>query len=112
VEAVIDKDLCSALLAIQLEADALVLATDVDAVYLDWGGERPRKISCAPPPAIGRHDFPAGSMGPKVDAACRFASATGRTAIIGSLDDIDAMLRGEAGTRVGAEYSDLVEATT
>jgi carbamate kinase len=110
VEAVIDKDLCSALLAIQLEADALVLATDVDAVYLDWGGKRPRKICRAPPPAIGSHDFPAGSMGPKVDAACRFASATGRTAIIGSLDDIDAMLRGDAGTHVGAAYSDLVEA--
>jgi len=112
VEAVIDKDLCSALLAIQLEADALVLATDVDAVYLDWGSERPRKISRAPPPAIGRRDFPAGSMGPKVDAACRFASATGRTAIIGALDDIDAMLRGDAGTHVGEEYSDLVEATS
>lgn len=108
VEAVIDKDLCSALLAIELEADALVLATDVDAVYLDWGSSSPRKIRRAPPSAVGAHDFPAGSMGPKVDAACRFASTTGRTAIIGALDDIDAMLRGEKGTHVSVRYPELI----
>jgi carbamate kinase len=97
VEAVIDKDLASSLLAIALGADALVLATDVDAVY-----DEELPIARATPEGLRTRQFPAGSMGPKVDAACRFVERTGRTAAIGSLDEIEAMLDGRAGTQVRA----------
>ena len=100
VEAVIDKDLCSGLLARDLQADVLVIATDVDAVYVDWGQPGQRALRKVTPAEIRRHNFPAGSMGPKVEAACRFAQATGRRAVIGSLDQIEAMLAGEAGTEI------------
>ncbi len=102
VDAVIDKDLCSGLLARLLQADLLVIATDVDAVYVDWGQPGQRALRKVTPAEIGQHNFPAGSMGPKVDAACRFVLATGQRAVIGSLDQIEAMLAGEAGTEVGA----------
>ncbi len=85
VEAVIDKDLCSALLAEQLEADLLVIATDVDGVYLDWGTPQQRRINEAHPDQLELLGFAAGSMGPKVQAACEFARNTGKTAVIGSL---------------------------
>ncbi len=100
VEAVIDKDLCSGLLARDLQADVLVIATDVDAVYVDWGQPGQRALRKVTPTQIRQHAFPAGSMGPKVEAACRFALASGRRAVIGSLDQIEAMLAGEAGTEV------------
>ena len=100
VEAVIDKDLCSGLLARELNADCLVIATDVDAVYLDWGLPGQRALRQASPGELARHRFPEGSMGPKVEAASRFAQATGRRALIGSLEQIEAMLEGEAGTQV------------
>ena len=100
VEAVIDKDLCSGLLARDLQADVLVIATDVDAVYVDWGQPGQRALRKVTPVEIRQHNFPAGSMGPKVEAACRFALASGRRAVIGSLDQIEAMLAGEAGTEV------------
>ncbi|MDX5956008.1 carbamate kinase, partial [Azospirillum brasilense] len=92
VEAVIDKDLCSELLARELGADLLIMATDAEAVFLGWGTPDARAIHRASPEAMGRHTFPAGSMGPKVDAACRFATATGRTAAIGALADIPAIV--------------------
>ncbi len=101
VEAVIDKDLCSELLARQLVADILILATDADAVYVDWGKPTARAIRRTSPAALADYQFPAGSMGPKVMAACRFAELSGRTAAIGALQDLPGMLSGVAGTTVG-----------
>ena len=103
VEAVIDKDLCSSLLARELQADCLVIATDVAAVYLDWGQPSQRALGKVTPQELAQHSWPAGSMGPKVAAACAFVTATGRRAVIGSLDDIEALLAGTAGTQVRAD---------
>ena len=103
IEAVIDKDLASALLAIEIGADALLIVTDVDAVYADWGTERQRAIRNATPEEIGAGEFAAGSMGPKVRAARWFAEQTGGFAAIGSIDDTQALLRGEAGTRIASQ---------
>jgi len=103
VEAVIDKDLASALLAIEIGADALLIVTDVDAVYADWGTPQQQAIRSATPEELGASQFAAGSMGPKVSAACWFAQHTGRFAAIGSIADTQALLRGEAGTRVAVE---------
>ena len=100
VEAVIDKDLASALLAIGLSADVLVLATDVDAVYLDFGGPDQRAISRTTPAELRRHDFADGSMGPKVEAVCRFAEATGGRGAIGSLEHLEGLVDGTDGTQV------------
>ncbi len=100
IEAVIDKDLCSELLARQLEADVFIMATDADAVYVDWGKPSAKAIRQASPRAIRAFPFPAGSMGPKVDAACRFVERTGKRAAIGTLADLDRMLTGEAGTTI------------
>jgi carbamate kinase len=100
VEGVIDKDLTSAALAVGVDAEALVLLTDVDAVYRDWGSPSAlpiRRASVGDLAAFRRDD---GAMGPKVEAACRFASATGRKAVIAALADAPAALRGEAGTTV------------
>ena len=98
VEAVIDKDRASALLAEEVGADCLILATDVDAVYHDWGTPEQRRIVHATPGDFRHQDFPVGSMGPKVEAACTFVENTGRRATIGALEDIAEMLDGEAGT--------------
>ena len=100
VEAVIDKDLASAVLARDLHADLLVIATDVEGVFLDWGGANERMVLAAHPDAIEPDDFAAGSMGPKVRAAVQFARETSGTAVIGSLDKIDGMLAGRAGTTI------------
>ena len=100
VEAVIDKDLSAALLAKQLGADALLLLTDVDAVYVGWGTPDQRAIRDTRPALLRPIELPAGSMGPKVDAACRFVEGGGRFAAIGALGDAAAILRGEAGTIV------------
>jgi carbamate kinase len=107
VDAVIDKDLCSGLLARQLEADCLVIATDVASVFLDWGLPQQRALQKVTPQSLARHVFPQGSMGPKVQAACDFVLATGRRAVIGSLDQIDAMLAGTAGTQVCVDGIDV-----
>jgi carbamate kinase len=109
VEAVIDKDLASALLAYDLAADALAIVTDVDAVYAGWGTSDQRAIRRAHPDALAETEFAAGSMAPKVRAACSFAEETGGLAAIGSIFDTPALLRGEAGTiisrdAVGIEY--------
>jgi carbamate kinase len=98
VEAVVDKDLTSALLATAVDADALLLLTDVDAVIDGFGTPQARPIRHATPSELRARSFPAGSMGPKVEAACRFVEATGRMAAIGRLDAATAMLRREAGT--------------
>jgi carbamate kinase len=107
VEAVIDKDLASALLARDLRADALVIITDVDAVYADWGTPEQRAIRRATPEALAGTEFAAGSMGPKVRAACSFVEETGGLAAIGSITDTPALLRGEAGTIVTLDASGI-----
>ena len=106
VEAVIDKDLASGLLASDIDADLLVMATDADAVYLDYGTPAQRAIARAHPDALTElaTAFPEGSMLPKVIAACGFAcGAAGKRAAIGALRDIDAMVAGTAGTIVTTE---------
>jgi carbamate kinase len=103
VEAVIDKDLASALLAVGLAADVLVLATDVDAVYLGWGTAGQRPIASATPGLLRSQSFPGGSMGPKVEAVCRFVEATGRRAAIGRLEQLAELVDGTAGTQVRPE---------
>ena len=89
IEAVIDKDLASELLAREVEADLLVIATDVNGVYLDWGKPEQRKLGWVTPEELRAHPFPAGSMGPKVAAAVQFVEKTGKRAAIGSLADIE-----------------------
>ena len=106
VDAVIDKDLCSVLLARGIEADCLVIVTDVKAVFLDWGTPAQRAVDKVTPEALASHAFAAGSMGPKVAAACEFVRATGKRAVIGSLDEIEAMLAGTAGTQVCRDGAD------
>jgi carbamate kinase len=102
IEAVIDKDHASALLARELGADALLMLTDVDAVYADWDGDKACPLGAAGTDDLRKYDFAPGSMGPKVEAAIDFAEATGHMAGIGRLRDAAAILRGEAGTRVMA----------
>ena len=108
VEAVIDKDLASAVLARDLGANLLVIATDVDGVYTGWDTPDQRLIARAHPDALDPADFPSGSMGPKVRAAAQFARESDGTAVIGSLTDIDKMFAGTAGTVLtdadGIEY--------
>lgn len=98
VEAVIDKDLASSLLACELKADALLLLTDSDAVYTDWGTPRARAIRRIAPQSMREFEFAPGSMGPKVQAACEFVERTGAMAGIGQIKDALAILDGEAGT--------------
>jgi carbamate kinase len=100
VEAVIDKDLCSELLARELDADLLVMLTDVDAVYLQWESPAQKAIRHISSAALAEMDFAAGSMGPKVQAACHFAATTGKPAAIGALPDLARIIAGEAGTTV------------
>ena len=106
VEAVIDKDLCSGVLARELQADCLVIATDVAAVYVDWGRPQQRALGNVTPKTLAGMAFPAGSMGPKIEAACRFVESSGKRAVIGSLDQIEAMLSGAAGTQITTDGED------
>ncbi len=108
VECVIDKDLASELLARELDADLFVMLTDADAVYVDWGLPTQKPVRRASPASLSSMSFAAGSMGPKVQAACRFAAATGKRAAIGALDDLSRILSGEAGTTVAVAESSLV----
>lgn len=100
IECVIDKDLSSALLAEYLDAHCLLMLTDVDAVYAGFGTPQAQAIRRTSASELGAMDFPAGSMGPKVEAACRFARGDGRRACIGRLDDVENILAGHAGTTV------------
>ena len=100
IEGVIDKDLAAALLATDLGADALLLLTDVEAVFADWGTPEERPIRDTTPEALAELDLPPGSMGPKVDAVCRFVNAGGRLGAIGALAQAAEVLRGTAGTIV------------
>jgi carbamate kinase len=110
VEAVIDKDHASGLLARDVGADYYVMATDTDAVYLDFKQPEQRAIVQAHPDALMEYapQFPAGSMLPKVVAACDFARASGKRAAIGALKDIEGMLAGAAGTIISTEFDGLV----
>ena len=100
IEAVIDKDFATSLLSRELDADLFVMATDVDGVYLDWGTPSQRRLDRVTPEELRATPFPAGSMGPKVDAAAEFVEATGKRAAIGSLEQLDAIVEGTAGTNV------------
>jgi carbamate kinase len=103
VEAVIDKDLASCLLAENVGADLFVMATDVDAVYVDWGSPQSRPLNWVTPEELEDIDFPPGSMGPKVNAAVRFVRHTGGRAAIGRLEDIGDIVHGSTGTNVVAK---------
>jgi carbamate kinase len=105
VEAVVDKDLASALLAQELAATLLVMATDVDGVYLDWQTPHARLLRHTTPDELARYEFAAGSMGPKVMAACWFVRQTGQRAAIGALADLEKLVTGKAGTQVTAPGS-------
>jgi len=110
IEAVIDKDRASALLARNIEADVLIMATDAQAVFVGFGTPQQRAIAEANPAVLLTEyeaEFAAGSMLPKVVAACDFAKATGKPAMIGALADIDAMLAGTAGTRVTTDAASV-----
>lgn len=98
IEAVIDKDLASGLLAEEISADLFIMATDVKGVYLNWGEENEELVRETTPEFLQMHEFPPGSMGPKVGAACRFVEKTGKTAAIGSLEEITLIAAGKAGT--------------
>ncbi|MGK7907245.1 MAG: carbamate kinase [Synechococcus sp.] len=102
IEAVIDKDFATTLLATELQADALLLLTDVDAVYHNWGTPEAHPIPATTPQMLSLCHFASGSMQPKVDAACHFVEATGGMAGIGNLQDAAAILSGDRGTTVRA----------
>ncbi|WFP62257.1 carbamate kinase [Mesorhizobium sp. WSM4904] len=102
VEAVIDKDLASSLLARQLKADMLLMLTDVDAVYVDYGTPDARALRKVGATELSGRDFPAGSMGPKISAAIEFAQATGKPSAIGRLQDAVEIVKGQRGTRFEA----------
>jgi carbamate kinase len=104
VEAVIDKDLTAAVLAEGLGADRLVMLTDVAAVERNWGLPGAEPITDATPGELRRMAFAAGSMGPKVEAACRFVERTGRHAAIGALSDLRDVIAGRAGTTVAPTF--------
>ena len=107
VEAVIDKDRAGALLAEELGADAYLMLTDVKTVYTNWGKPGVKAMRRASPDTIGELAFAAGSMGPKVEAACDFVRRTGGIAAIGSLEDAANMLLGTAGTTIAANVDEI-----
>jgi carbamate kinase len=110
IECVIDKDLASELLARELGADLFVMLTDADAVYADWGTPTQRAIRRASPAALSAMPFASGSMGPKVQAACRFAGLTEKKAAIGALADLEQILAGNAGTTISVAELEVVYA--
>lgn len=103
VEAVIDKDLASQLLAREVEADLFVMATDIDGVYADWGTPKQRRLGQITSAELRAMPFAAGSMGPKVEAAAMFVEGTYKRAAIGALAQIEAIVDGLAGTQVLAD---------
>lgn len=111
VECVIDKDHCSSLLARDIDADMFVVATDAEAVFLDWGTPDQRGIRRATPDQMDGFDFPEGSMAPKVQAAQDFVRATGNPAIICALPDIAEAMKGEKGTTIMPMKGEIQMAT-
>ncbi|CAI1855585.1 Carbamate kinase 1 [Serratia quinivorans] len=104
IEAVIDKDLSAAFLAEQINADALLILTDADAVYLDWGTPQQRALSKVTPDDLADITFDAGSMGPKVSAASHFVRSRHGIAGIGALQDATRILTGEQGTLISPTH--------
>jgi carbamate kinase len=100
VEAVVDKDLTAAMLAEALAADRLLVLTDVPAVLRDFGTPNATEIRELATSELGEMGFPAGSMGPEIDACRRFVEATGHPAAIGAMSDAAAILAGTAGTSI------------
>ena len=109
-ECVIDKDLASELLARELMADLFVMLTDAEAVYENFGTPQQKAIRRASPTSLATMPFAAGSMGPKVEAACRFVLATGNRAAIGALADLSRIIAGTAGTTVSAHATGIAHA--
>jgi carbamate kinase len=107
VEAVIDKDLASSLLARELKADAFIMLTDVDSLWMEWGGPHAKAIRRTSPEDLRGIPFAVGSMGPKVEAAIEFVEATGGIAGIGKIEDAQAILRGEAGTVIARDVKEI-----
>ena len=105
IEGVVDKDLASAMLARCVGADCLMMLTDVPAVFDGWGTATARRIRSLHPDSIADFKFPAGSMGPKVEAARRFAAHTGGAAYIGALGDASTLLNCDAGTRISTDIA-------
>jgi len=97
-DVVIDKDLTSAMLATDLDADLYIMVTDVAGVFREWGTPQQQLISCISPRELEEHDFAAGSMGPKVAGGCDFVRRTGKRAAIGLLTEVEKIIKGEAGT--------------
>ena len=102
-EVVVDKDRASALLAEQLEADLFVMATDVEAVFTGWGTPQQAAITSTTPDELSKQVLPAGSMGPKAEAAARFVRNTGKRAAIGTLAQLREVVAGTKGTQVVPE---------
>jgi len=100
VEAVIDKDMSAAFLAKQLDADALLILTDAEAVYLDWGKPTQHALRSTTPSELAKFTFDAGSMGPKIEASCEFIEQGGKVVGIGALEDGLQILQGQAGTNI------------
>ena len=100
VEAVIDKDMSAAFLAKQINADALLILTDADAVYLDWGTPTQKALRSTTPNELSNYQFDAGSMGPKIEASCEFIKQGGKLVGIGALEDGLDILNGIAGTNI------------
>jgi carbamate kinase len=103
LEAVIDKDMTAGLLAREVRAHALLLLTDVDGVQIGFGTPDARTLGEVRPEELEAHEFPEGSMGPKVKAALEFVRGGGRMAAIGALEEAPAILEGRAGTRIVPE---------
>ena len=95
------------MLARDLEADLLAIVTDARGVFVDWGTPAARLVSQAHPDALAALPFPAGSMGPKVEAACAFARQSAGTAVIGALQELPAILAGTGGTRISAAFAGI-----
>lgn len=100
MEAVVDKDLAASVLAQSLQAEALLILTEADAVYLDWGTPKARALRTATVDDLRPLAVPDGAMGPKAEAAIQFVEMTGHPAYIGALRDAPAILRGEKGTHI------------
>ena len=108
VEAVIDKDLASALLSRELDAEMFVMLTDVASVYADFGTPQQQSIRAAHPDALEQLDFADGSMGPKIQSACQFVRETGKQSAIGKLSDLTGIMSGEAGTLISNDIRGIV----
>jgi carbamate kinase len=109
VEAVVDKDLTAAELAIALQADRLLVLTDVPAVIRGYGTPEAQPIQAIDTAALAAMTFPAGSMGPKIEACIRFVTATGQPAAIGALGDAAGIVTGRTGTTIRAAKSPVTE---